>query len=114
MLPVFDKAFREEAQLVYNVLTHPAGFHLGVFGTLEVRPTDQGVYEVAWEPHSPESRRVLVETVGDWRMRADSRYWRLYKSPLRAAVVFCHLRRALELGVDHDAIAIQLAAVTGS
>lgn len=104
MVPVFDKAFREEVQLVYNVLTHPAGFHIGVFGLLEVRSTDQDVYEVSWD-------RGMN---GHWRTQNGTHPWRLYHSALRAAMVYCHLRRALDLGVDCEAAACSLAAVTGS
>lgn len=94
MTPKFDEAFRAEVQLVASLLKHPAGFDTSLFGLLEVRPTDQGVYEVAWD-------RDFCNSLIYWRTESETR-WRLYKSPLRAAVVFCYLRRALELGVDYE------------
>lgn len=76
---------RGEVDLLVDVLSHPAGFDVGIFGLLAIRTTDQETVEVEW---------VAVRG-----RRAGHRSFPIGK--LRAAVqLFVRLRRAHRLGAD--------------
>ena len=74
-----------EVELLVDVLSHPAGFDVGIFGLLTIRTTDQETVEVEWE------------AAHGWR----SGYRSFPIGRLRAAVrLFVRLRRAHRLGAD--------------
>ena len=83
--------FREEVLLVHKIITHPAGYDLGLFGgLLSIRSTDQETFEV-------ESEGIKVTWIRN----------RSFKSSLRAAATFVYLRHKWGIGIDHDIKAIQ-------
>ncbi len=83
-----------EVALVTMMLEHPAGFTIDVFGTMGVRGTENDGFEVWWD------KEVSEHHQDHWRFRTGDGPWRLYESAKRAARLFCHLRRVVELGVD--------------
>jgi hypothetical protein len=48
-----EQQIQEQIDFVIEVITHPAGYDLDLFGSLCVRPTDQGVWCVSWKPDRP-------------------------------------------------------------
>jgi hypothetical protein len=78
---------RDEILLIHQVVTHPAGYNIDLFGDLvEIQGNDQGTYEVAWCPGP----------------NAKAHPYRSFKSPLRAAAFFVWKRHKLGFGVDYD------------
>lgn len=48
-----EQQIQEEIDFVLKVITHSAGYDLDLFGSMCVRPTDQGVWCVNWEQDQP-------------------------------------------------------------
>ena len=90
------KDLRAETDFVTAVLEHPAGFHLGVFGILEVRSCsesgashdDRVTYEVSWDD---------VDSGGKTTIRHSS-----FATAREAAVFFVEKRAADQIGVDYE------------
>lgn len=75
---------QEEIDFVVSVLTHPAGYNLGLFGTLGIRSTDQLTWEVEWEA-------------------IDNNHWKSFDNPVDAATFFVKFRHQHEMGLDIEA-----------
>jgi hypothetical protein len=93
------RELRAEIQAVLTLLKHPAGFDINLYGDLlTVRSTDQGTYEVEWDPD--------YIPLG---ANANSFGYRSFKCPLRAAATFVYYRHAWKLGEDYVAEACREA-----
>jgi len=84
---------QEEIELIKQIIEHPAGFDLGLFVALKIRPHSDG-YEVAWgkaaDPKSLEDEY-------------NKDFYRDFKTSLEAATFFVNKRYELELGIDIEA-----------
>ena len=83
----------EEIEFVLKVITHPVGYDLDLFGTMCVRPTDQGVWCVSWE----ENTKIV-----DGKFTTDERE-QCFPTPQEAAEFFVRKRIADEIGLDFEA-----------
>jgi len=85
-----------ETDFVTAVLEHPAGFHLGVFGILEVRSCSESgashdervTYEVSWDD---------VDSGGKTSIRHSS-----FGTAREAAAFFVEKRASDKVGVDYE------------
>jgi len=70
---------QDEIDLIVTMITHSAGYDVGLFGALTVRPVDQGVYCVS------------------------SEHWeKQFIDPRQAAEYFVKKRNRMKLGSDHE------------
>lgn len=83
----------EEIELIKKVLSHPAGFDLGLFVTLKIRSHSDG-YEVAWEK-AADPKSLEDEYNKD--------YYRDFTDLQEAVEFFIDKRYELELGLDIEA-----------
>lgn len=78
---------QEEIDFVVQVITHPAGFDLDLFGCFCIRPTDQGVWCVAWvDPINP----INIGTE------------KCFSTPIEAATFFVNKRYEDRIGIDFE------------
>ncbi len=80
-----------ERDLLIGMLLSPVGYDVGLFGALELRPTDQGVYCVAGE---------LDEE-------------RTFTDPAEAVDFFLELRHKYKLGGDYELLVPRPASSAG-
>lgn len=77
-----------EILFVEKVVTHPAGYDLDLFGMMNIRPTDQLIWEVSWEEILDQTRCTLYKT---------------FSSAREAAEFFVLKRKERQLGIDIEA-----------
>lgn len=79
----------QEIQLIYQIITHSAGFDVDIAGSLLIRQYEYPMWAVEWEEwkdyNDLNSRIALV---------------REFTDPLEAASFFCKKRYELRLGLD--------------
>jgi hypothetical protein len=99
---------REEILLVQQVITHPAGFNLDVFGDcIAIQGNDQGTFEVTWTPVPDPA----IPTTSIRRGTRPVLPYRSFTNSLRAAAFFVWKRHKLEYGVDCEAKACRGAGI---
>lgn len=82
----------EEIDFVVKVITHPAGYDLDLFGSMCVRPTDQGVWCVSWEENVEiEDCKFKVEEIE-----------KCFPTAREAAEFFVKKRIQDEIGIDFE------------
>lgn len=83
----------EEVEMLITFLSHPAGFDVGMGGTLQIRPVDEGSPPTNWAV--------------DWEDEDDNvvyEYERCFPSLREAAQFFVERRRYMCNGLDFQAI----------
>jgi hypothetical protein len=84
--------YKEEVELVYQLLKQPAGYDIGCGGMIWIRCYDKSQWAVEWEeynnPHDNDCKQE-VEVLP-------------FIDAHRAAECFVELRHKCELGVDYD------------
>lgn len=74
----------DEIQMVYKLITHPAGFDVGNSGILNIRRYEYPVWAVEWEIFSSDRYTEVKE----------------FEDPMEAATFFIHKRYEMYLGLD--------------
>lgn len=93
--PVVDvmkrTSIESETEFITSVLSHPAGYHIGIFGMLEVRSCslsgsvmDNISFEVSWDTEDGSTKNENFSTASE------------------AAAFFVEKRKSLRLGVDYE------------
>ena len=77
----------EEIALIKNIITHPAGFNLGLHMLLTIRSHSDG-FEVAWGK--------AAKCIDEY----DKNYYKDFTDAQEAAEFFVNKRHELELGID--------------
>lgn len=123
VLYVTLESIREEIDLVHRLLLNPAGYDLDLYGgILCVRSTDQETFEVEWdvdvgsidmsrESNADKKRESQLHAVQKVLAKHLNGY-RSFKSPLRAAATFVHLRHRWQIGEDYVSAACIAAGVS--
>lgn len=93
---------RKEERLIYDILTFPACFDLGLYGILHIRSTDQGIWEVQLE----EDLQVPVPDCLDYHYKENGYQYFVwsFKDPVKAVKKFEELRHESEMGEDYSTI----------
>jgi len=87
----------EEIEFILKVITHPVGYDLGLFGTMCVRPTDQGAWCVSWEDCVYETKPGFTTQF----LRVTEKE-SCFPTPREAAEFFVKKRTEIELGLDFE------------
>lgn len=82
----------EEIDFVLQIITHPVGYDLHLFGTMCVRPTDQDVWCVSWEENM---------SIEDGKFKANE-VEQCFPTAREAAEFFVRKRIADEIGLDFE------------
>lgn len=83
----------EEIDLIKRLISHPAGFDLGLFVMLKIRSHSDG-YEVAWE------KAADPQSLED---EYNKDYYKDFTDLQEAVEFFVDKRRELQLGLDIEA-----------
>lgn len=78
-----NKKLQEEIEFVTQIIIHPAGYDLGLFGGLYIRSTDQNTWEVT----------CMAEPYDQYKS---------FNSAKKAAEYFVETRLKLQLGADFE------------
>lgn len=93
---------RKEERLIYDLLTFPALFDLGLCGILHIRSTDQCTWEVRLEE---DLRTPIPDDLDTYYEEHGYRYfvWS-FEDPVGAVRKFEKLRHEFEIGDDYDTV----------
>jgi len=80
----------EEIEFVKKIISHPAGFNLGLFAELTIRSHSDG-FEVAWDG------------AADGTDEYNKDYYKDFTDLHKAAEFFVDKRREMQLGLDIEA-----------
>lgn len=87
------KTKEEEIEIVYQAITHPAGFDVDIAGVLLVRQYEHPQWAVEWENYdNSHNREISVKEFDD---------------PKEAARFFVEKRHEMEIGLDFDRKAME-------
>lgn len=101
-----EQQIQEEIDFVLKIITHPAGYDLDLFGSMCVRPTDQGIWCVSWEQDHP-----MDDSSSDpYFCMIQSRYGdqviyeieKSFPTPEKAAEFFVRKRYQKNMGLDFE------------
>lgn len=82
-----------EIDLVYKLLSHPAGYDIDIEGSLWVRRYEYPMWAVEWEvPHEKQINEVVTKTKVEVKE---------FENVLEAAIFFVDKRHDLKLGIDY-------------
>ena len=91
------RSLKKEIKIVYNAITHPAGFDVGCSGVISIRQYESPIWAVEWEeycnPYSVECKSI-IEVLE-------------FTNPMIAAECFVELRHKCNIGLDAKEKAIQ-------
>ncbi len=102
-----EQQIQEEIDFVTKIITHPAGYDLDLFGSLCIRPTDQGVWCVSWEQNYPENSLNDIYFCTIKHKCDDNIVYEIEKSFLtakEAAEFFVRFRVKQEIGIDFEEV----------
>lgn len=92
------KDVEAEIKLLLEIIKHPAGYDIGLFGVMSVRSTDQLTWEVEWEEYSSSGQSVTT-------------HWLSFDNPEDAVRKFVEMRHERELGLDIEAELCRMAGL---
>ena len=105
-----EEDIQKEIDFVLKVITHPSGYDLDLFGSMGVRPTDQGVWCVNWEQRNKPTIEELESDDDQYFSVVQSHYsdktiYKIEKSFLtaeKAAEFFVRKRYQEKIGLDFE------------